>query len=204
MKKNRTLLAINNIVCIVLMLVLVGTMFLPSWDFIANIKVKSHTCKACGYSFVTEERLETDATCPECGVPKKQIKTATVEEQIPSNASIMEFSWLAYDNGDLTDHLVDQGYSLNGVVMCPFVLTLCLIFGVIFGIKNLHGAWQSLFHTAGSGLMLVSLLTNPAFKLGPYWMINVIAGALALLASLALLVQWIFIVINWAKAPARK
>lgn len=62
-KKNSTLLKANNIACVVMIVVLLVTLLLPSWDFIAHIKTKDYTCRECGFT-LRADKLEDDFACP--------------------------------------------------------------------------------------------------------------------------------------------
>lgn len=211
MKKNQTkILMINNIVCIVLMVVLLGTLLLPSWDFVAHIKTKDFTCRECGYT-LRADKLEDDFACPnvpegsdtECGAARGKFKATTIKEDIPSNSSVLEYTWFAFNNKDLTKIFEEQGQNINDIVLAPFLLTLLSAFGIVFCILNVRGCWQSIFPTVGSIMMLISLLTIPIFKQGPYWIYGVIAAAALAVASLALFAQFVIKIVKWCCVPTK-
>lgn len=204
MKKNREkFIKINNIACIVMMVVLFASLFLPSWDFIANIKTKDFTCENCGYT-LRKEALEDEFTCPECDAPKRDFDSVTIREQVPSNSSIMEYTWMAFNNKDLTKQFQAEGYVVNDIVLAPFLLTLFFAFGIVFSIVNIRGTWQSLFPFAGSILMTFSLLTNSVLQQGPYWIVNLVLSIVTIVVSLGLVIQLIKTIINWATVPVAK
>ena len=67
MKKNlQKVTIINNIVCAVLLVVLVGTMFMPFWDYTAETRKDVRICRDCDYVHESKD-LEDGFTCPECG-----------------------------------------------------------------------------------------------------------------------------------------
>ena len=211
MKKNqKKILMINNIVCVVLMIALLGTLLLPSWDFIAHIKTKDFACRECGYT-LRADKLEDEFACPnvldngeECGAPKGKFKATTIKEDVPSNSSVLEYTWFAYNNKDLTKIFEEQGQNINDIVLAPFLLTLLSAFGIVFCLLNIKGCWQSLFPAVGSVMMLISLLTIPIFKQGPYWIFCVIVNAALVVASLALLAQFVTKIVKWCVVPVKQ
>lgn len=161
--KKQMLTRITNIVCIVLLVALFASFFLPSWDYTATVK--------------KEGSRET--------------------EEVAANASVMEFTWLAYQNKDLSKQFKKDGYEVNEIVLMPFVLTLCTIVCFIFGLINMNGSWQSVFALAGSGMGVYALLTNTVLQQGPYWMVNLILACAALAASLVLFGIFVKKIIDW-------
>lgn len=61
--KREKFTVINNIACVVMLLAMIGTLLMPCWDYVQNIKTKDHTCEKCGY-YLRAEKLESDFTCP--------------------------------------------------------------------------------------------------------------------------------------------
>lgn len=161
--KKQMLTRITNIVCAVLLVALFASFFLPSWDYIAKVKVDG-----------SREKVE-----------------------VPANASVMEFTWMAYNNKELSKQFDKQGYEINHVIAMPFVLTLCMIAGVIAGVLNINGTWQSVFPLIGGGFATINLLTNSALQMGPYWTVNLILAIALLVASLVLFAMFVKKVIDW-------
>lgn len=168
--KSKLLTRITNIICAVLLVATFASLFLPSWDYTATVKV--------GAGWETKE----------------------VEE----NASVMEFTWLAYKNKDLSKQFKKDGYEVNEVVLMPFVLTLCTIAGVIACLANMNGSWQSLFPLVGGGLGVYALLTNKVLQQGPYWMVNLILAALLLVAALVLFSAFVRQIVDWFVVKHRR
>ena len=168
--KKQMLTKITNIVCIVLLVALFASFFLPSWDYTAKVKVEGSR----------ETREEA------------------------ANASVMEFTWMAYENKDLSKRFKKDGYEVNDIVTMPFVLTICTIVCTVFGIINLAGSWQSLFAVAGSGFAVYYLLTNTVLQQGPYWMVNLILAIASLAASLVLLAIFVKVIVDWFTVKHRR
>ena len=210
MKKKLTM--VNNIVCAILLVVTFATLLIPCWDFVAEEKVKVKTCRECGLAVTLEEGeddLPDGYVCPgkdgvECGATgKKFFKSSNTKITYDDQASVMEYTWLAFDNKGLSADFVEQGYVVNEIVLAPFIFTLFAIVAVIACILNSKGTWQSLFALVGSGLMTYSMLTIKAFQVGP-WMISLIACAATTLVSLVLFAQLMAKVVKWFTVPCYK
>ncbi|MBO5316889.1 MAG: hypothetical protein J6A74_00390 [Oscillospiraceae bacterium] len=137
--------------------------------------------------------------------------TATVKvegsretKEVASNASVMEFTWMAYENKDLSKQFKKAGYEVNEIVVMPFVLTLCTIIFALFSIINIKGSWQSIFGVVGSGFAVFYLLTNTVLQQGPFWMVNLILACASLAASLVLLGIFVKLIIDWFTVKHRR
>lgn len=117
--------------------------------------------------------------------------------EVPSNASVMEYTWMAYDNKDLGKQFEKQGYEINDVIAMPFVLTLCVVAGFIFCFLNIKGNWHSVFPLIGSGFSVIALLTNGALQQGPYWNVNLILSFVLMVPSLVLFGLFVKQAIDW-------
>ena len=210
MKKKLTM--VNNIICVVLMVVTFATLLIPCWDFVAEEKIKVKTCRECGLAVNLEngeEDLPEGYVCPgqngvACGATgKRYFKNSTTKVSYDDTASVMEFTWLAFKNKGLTAHFEEQGYTINSIVLAPFLLTLFSIAGCVFCILNHNGSWHSVFPLAGAGLMTYNMLTIPVFHSGP-WMVGMIACAATTLASFILFVQFVVKVVKWFTVPCYK
>lgn len=204
MKKNlQKVTIINNIVCAVLLVVLVGTMFMPFWDYTAEIRKDVRICRECDYVHESKD-LEDGFTCPNCGAEKKRFKASILKEEHPDNASVMEFTWLTYDNKGMTKMFEEMDVKVNDVIMMPFVLTICAICGVIFAIANIKGSWHSVFPCVGGIYAVITYLTNPVYQMNSNWIYSMIAACVLSVAGLALFAQWIRVAIRWFTVPVKK
>lgn len=210
MKKKLTM--INNIVCAVLLVVTFATMLIPCWDFIAEEKIKVKTCRECGLAVELaegEEDLPDDYACPgqngaACGATgKKSFKSSTNKITYPDSASVMEFTWMAYNNKGLTAEFEKQGYAINTIVLAPFLLTICVIAGVIACLLNKYGTWQSLFPLIGGGMMTYSFLTIKVFQVGP-WIPALVSCIALTVAGLILFIQLATKIFKWFTVPCYK
>ena len=210
MKKKLTM--INNIVCAVLLVVTFATMLIPCWDFIAEEKIKVKTCRECGLAVELsegEEDLPEGYACPgkdgvACGATgKKSFKSSTTKISYPDTASVMEFTWMAFDNKGLTADFQEQGYTINSIVLAPFLLTICVFAGVVACLLNRYGTWQSLFPLIGGGMMTYSYLTIPVFQVGP-WIPALISNIALTVAGLILFVQLATKIVKWFTVPCYK
>ena len=210
MKKKLTM--INNIVCAILLVATFATLLIPCWDFIAEEKIKVKTCRLCELAVELadgEEDLPDDYVCPgqngvECGATgKKNFKSSTTKISYPDSASVMEYTWMAFDNKGLTGMFQEQGYPINDIVLAPFLFTLFAIVAVIFCFVNLYGTWQSIFALVGSAMMTYSLLTIKIFQAGP-WMISLVACIASTVVSLLLFAQLAAKVFKWFTVPCYK
>ena len=210
MKKKLTM--INNIVCAILLVVTFATMLIPCWDFIAEEKIKVKTCRECGLAVELtegEEDLPEDYACPgqngvECGATgKKSFKSSNSKITYPDNASVMEFTWMAFKNKGLTAQFEAEGYKINTIVLAPFLLTICVIAGTIACLLNMNGTWQSLFPLIGGAMMTHSYLTIKVFQVGP-WMIALISCIALTVAGLLLFIQLAGKIVKWFTVPCYK
>lgn len=210
MKKKLTM--INNIVCAVLLVVTFATLLIPCWDFVAEEKIKVKTCRECGLAVNLDEGqddLPDDYVCPgqngvACGATgKKSFKSSNTKVSYDDTASVMEFTWLAFKNKGLTADFQEQGYNVNDIVFGPFLLTICVIAGVISCVLNRYGTWQSFFPLIGGGLMTYSMLTIKAFQVGT-WMPGLISSIALTVAGLILFAQMMAKVIKWFTVPCYK
>ena len=210
MKKKLTM--VNNIVCAILLVVTFATLLIPCWDFVAEEKVKVKTCRECGLAVTLEEGeedLPEGYVCPgqngvECGATgKKYFKSSNTKITYDDSASVMEYTWMAFDNKGLTADFEEQGYPINDIVLAPFIFTLFAIVGVIACILNKYGTWQSLFALTGSAMMTYSLLTIKIFQVGP-WMIGLAACIASTVASFILFAQLAVKVFKWFTVPCYK
>ena len=117
---------------------------------------------------------------------KVKVDGSREKVEVPSNSSVMEFTWMAFNNKELSKQFNKQGYEVNDIVVMPFVLTLCVVAGVIACLLNMNGSWHSVFPVIGGGFTAINLLTNSALQMGPYWTVNLIL-AIALFAVSAVL-----------------
>ena len=124
--------------------------------------------------------------------------------EVPANASVMEFTWMAYDNKELSKDFKKDGYEVNDIVVMPFVLTICTIVMVVCVFAAGKSSWQSLFAVAGSGFAVYYLLTNTVLQQGPYWMVNLILACAALAASLVLFGIFVKLIIDWFTVKHRR
>lgn len=204
MKKNtQKVTIINNIVCAILLVVLVGTMFIPFWNFTAERQKEVRVCRECDYVH-QGKNLEDGFTCPQCGAEKKRFKAEKVKEEYPDNASIMEFTWMAYDNKGLTKMFQNMDVKVNDIILMPFILTLCTICGVLFALLKSKDKWHSIFPLVGGVYTVITYLTTPVYQMHSSWIISLIVACLLSVASLALFVQWIKQVIFWFTVPVKK
>lgn len=202
MKKKSTLFTkVNNIVCVVLLIVMIATMFIPCWNFTAEEKISLKTCRECNYSMEAEE-LEEGFTCPECGTDKR-FKSSTKKTEYPDEASVMEFTWLAFKNTGLTKQFEAQGIVINDIVLIPFLTTLFAICTVIFCILNMKGCWQSVFPLFCGVATLVMYLTTPVYQIGT-WVLTVAVAAALSVASLVLFAQFVMLIVKWFTVPVKK
>lgn len=210
MKKKLTM--VNNIVCAILLVVTFATLLIPCWDFVAEEKVKVKTCRECGLAVTLEEGQEDlpdDYVCPgqngvACGATgKKHFKSSNSKITYDDSASVMEFTWLAFQNKGLTADFQEQGYPINDIVLAPFLFTLFSIVAVIACVLNKYGTWHSVFALAGTAMMTYSLLTIKIFHVGP-WMIGLVACIAATVASLILFIQLMTKVVKWFTVPCYK
>lgn len=209
---KKTLTVINNILCAVLLIATFASMLIPCWDFVAEEKIKMKVCRECGNELVLEEgesNLPEGYVCPGvdgagCGATgNKSFKSSTTKITRDDSASVMEFTWLAYNNKGLTQKLTDAGYVINDIVLAPFLMTLCTIAGVIACLLNTKGTWQSLFPLIGGAAVTITYLTNPVFQAGS-WMLTVGLSAALTVAGLALFVQLAVKIVKWFFVPTVK
>ena len=210
MKKKLTV--VNNIVCAILLVVTFATLLIPCWDFVAEEKIKVKTCRECGLAVNLEEGqedLEEGYVCPgqngvECGATgKRYFKSSTTKVTYDDTASVMEFTWLAFKNKGLTADFEEKGYTVNSIIFAPFMLTICVIAGVVACLLNRKGTWQSFFPLIGGGLMAYNMLTNTAFQVGP-WTIGLAASIATAVAGLLLFIQMMTKVVKWFVVPCYK
>lgn len=202
-KKWQKVTLINNIVCAVLLVALFGTMFIPFWDYTAKERVDFKICKECEYIY-EGKTLPDEFSCPECGAGKKSFKSSTKYEEYAENASVMEFTWMAFDHDDLVKEFEKQDYQINDIVSMPFIVTICVIVGVIMCIFNNKGTWQSLLPTIAGVLSAVTYLTNPLYQLNSNWVIPFGVSCALAVAGLLLLAQWLVSVFRWFIVPVPK
>lgn len=207
MKKKLT--ALNNILCAVLLIATFASMFVPCWNFTAEEKLKMKTCRECGLEVVLEgdeADLPEDYACPgKDGVPcgatgKKSFKSSTTKKTYEDTASVMGFTWLAFDNTGLTAKFEAEGAAINDIILAPFLLTLCTIAGVVACLLNMNGTWQSLFPLAGGVITVWAYLTKPVFQVGS-WVLTVALAAALAVAGLALFVQLVIKIVKWFVVP---
>ena len=204
MKKNmQKITIINNIVCAIMLVVLVGTMFMPFWDYTAENRQEVRICRDCDYVHQGKD-LEDGFTCPECGAEKKRFKADTLKEEYADNASVMEFTWMAHENKGLTKQFEKMDMKVNDVILMPFVVTLCAICGIVFAVLNIKGTWHAVFPLVGGVYAAITYLTNPVYQLNSNWIISLIAACVLSVAGLALFAQWIRQVIRWCTVPVKK
>ena len=210
MKKKLTM--VNNIVCAVLLVVTFATLLIPCWDFVAEEKVKVKTCRECGLAVNLEDGqddLPEGYVCPgqngvACGATgKRNFKSSNSKVTYDDSASVMEFTWLAYENKGLTADFKERGYDINDIVSAPFILTICVIAGTIACILNMKGTWQSFFPLIGGGVMAYSFLTVPVFQVG-HWTLGMASSIALTVAGLALFVQMMVNVVKWFTVPCGK
>ena len=211
MKKKLTM--VNNIMCAVLLIATAVTMLIPCWEFTAEEKVKVKTCRECGLA-VTLEEGETDLpegyVCPgqndvACGATgKKSFKSSNDKITYQDSASVLEFTCLAYKNKGLTAYFAGQGLTVNEIILAPFLLTVCVIAGVIACVLNRFGTWQAFFPLIGGAMVSYAYLTMPIFN-NSAWLPTLICALALTVAGAALFVQLAVKLVKWFFVPvARK
>lgn len=205
---KKTLTMINNILCAVLLIATFVSMCIPCWDFVAEEKIKMKVCRECGTEYILEGEetsLPDGYVCPGvdnagCGATgAKNFKSANTKISYDDTASVMEYTWLAFDNKGLTQKMTNDGYVINDVILTPFLLTICAIAGTVACLLNSKGCWQSLFPLIGGASVTVEYLTNPLFQMGS-WQLTLglaialtVAGAVLFAQLLVKIYKWFFV-----------
>lgn len=173
-KKTNVLNIVGNILCIVMLLALFASFFLPSWEYTASRKVENSR------------------------------EWVNVEESVSvMEYTWMAYDHKGLTK-EFTKEFGKKNFSINDVVTMPFILTICVIVCAVFGLWKMKSNWQSLFALVGSGFAVMTLLNNQVLQMGPSWMINLILACAALAASLfhfALLVKSI---VEWFVVKHRR
>ena len=159
---------------------------------------------------VAATEAATEATEPAnlvevpCGASgKKNFKSSTTKISYDDTASVMEYTWMAFKNKGLTADFEEQGYKINDLILAPFLLTVCVIAGVIFCLLNTKGTWQSFFPLIGGVATVITYLKYPVMQTGP-WMVAFICAIALTLAGGALFAQMMSKVIKWFTVPCYK
>ena len=209
---KKTLTVINNILCAVLLLATFASMCIPCWDFVAEEKFKMKVCRECGNEYILSEEetnLPEGYVCPGvdgagCGATgAKNFKSANTKISKDDTASVMEYTWLAYNNKGLTQKMSDDGHVINDVIVTPFLLTICVIAGVAACLLNTKGCWQSIFPLVGGVAVTIEYLTNPLFQQGAWQLTLGLAIPLAIFGA-TLFAQFAVKVFKWFFVPVVK
>ena len=149
----------------------------------------------------TEPVTLVEAPCGATG--KKSFKTSTTKITYDDSASPMEYVWLAFNNKGLTADFEEQGYKINDLILAPFLLTVCVIAGVIACLMNMKGTWQSFFPLIGGAATVYTYLSFPIMQCGT-WMVSLGLGIALTVAGLALFTLMMIKVIKWFTVPCYK
>lgn len=132
-----------------------------------------------------------------CGATgKKSFKSSTTKISYNDSASVMEYTWLAYDNKGLTADFEEQGYKINDLILAPFLLTICVIAGTVACLMNMKGTWHSVFPLAGGVATVITYLQYPVMQTGS-WLVTLGCAIALSIAGLLLFIQLVIKVIKW-------
>ena len=190
MTKKNTMAKISNILCVVMMVVFLVSMFVaPYW------------------SYTTIEGIDKTAALIGLDVGEG----TKVEKEI----SLGEYLWFTEEHedlfgkwknsktsGNLTDFDGNKFYQ-SEIVDMPFMATLLCVFGLFFCLWKMNATWTCAF-PAGAGIcMLVGLLTSPVLQTGKSWLVLIITSSLMILAAAYLLAQWGIAIFKWFTVKKR-
>ena len=191
MTKNKNNMAkISNIICVVMMLVFMVSLFVtPFWSY-TTIEGIDKTAALIGLDVGEGTEVEVDVSLGDY-----LWFTEQHEDLFGKWKNVKE-------KGNLKDFDGNYFYQAE-IVEMPFMATLLCVFGIFFCLWKMNATWTCVF-PAGAGIcMLIGLFTSPMLKTGEGWLVLVITSALMILAAAYLLIQWGTTIYKWFTVKKR-